>query len=191
MAERVISGGQTGADEAGLAVAKKLGIPTGSTMPKGWLTEAGPRPDLATAYGLMEAATANYPERPKLKVLASDGTVVFGDSRSRGSMLTARPCQRHGRPCCMIPLGKDTGAAVDRLRSWLAEHRIRTLNVAGNRASRAPGIEGSWRQSWNERWSTWLGIASRPGKLGRRRLSRRTPDPADGRGVRLRASPGP
>ena len=47
MIERVISGGQTGADQAGLAVAKRLGIPTGGCMPKGWLTEAGPRPDFA------------------------------------------------------------------------------------------------------------------------------------------------
>ena len=31
--ERVISGGQTGADQAGLAVAKKRGIPTGGHMP--------------------------------------------------------------------------------------------------------------------------------------------------------------
>ena len=41
----------------------------------------------------------------------------------------------------MIPLGEDTGAAADRLLSWLTEHRITTLNVAGNRASQAPGIE--------------------------------------------------
>ena len=27
------------------------------------------------------------------------------------------------------------------LRVWIAEHGIRTLNVAGNRASQAPGIE--------------------------------------------------
>jgi hypothetical protein len=141
MVERVISGGQTGADQAGLAAAKRLGIPTGGTMPKGWLTETGPRPDLASAYDLTEAATAEYPERTKLNVLASDGTVVFGDSRSRGSMLTARLCQRHSKPCCMIPLGEDPDAAADRLLSWLAQHRIRTLNVAGNRASQALGIE--------------------------------------------------
>ena len=89
MIERVISGGQTGADQAGLAVAKRLGIPTGGCMPKGWLTEAGPRPDLGATYGLEEAETAAYPERTERNVLASDGTVVFGDARSRGSMLTA------------------------------------------------------------------------------------------------------
>ena len=73
-------------------------------MPKGWLTEVGPRPDLAVTYGLEEAETAAYPERTERNVLASDGTVVFGDARSRGSMLTASLCQRHGKPCCMVPL---------------------------------------------------------------------------------------
>ena len=75
MIERVISGGQTGADQAGLAVAKRLGVPTGGYLPKGWLTEAGPRPDLGATYGLEEAETAAYPERTERNVLASDGTV--------------------------------------------------------------------------------------------------------------------
>ena len=140
MVERVIAGGQAGADQAGLAVAKRLGVPTGGCMPKGWLTEDGPRPDLAATYGLEEAETAAYSERTARNVLASDGTVVFGDGRSRGSMLTSRLCQRHGKPCCMVPLDGDGDAAAAALRSWLAEHRIRTLNVAGNRASQAPGV---------------------------------------------------
>ena len=63
MIERIISGGQTGADQTGLAVAKRLGISTGGYMPKGWLTEDGPRPDLAATYGLEEATTSTYPER--------------------------------------------------------------------------------------------------------------------------------
>ena len=54
MVRKIISGGQTGADQAGLAVAKRLGIPTGGFVPKGFLTEAGPRPDLAAEYGLEE-----------------------------------------------------------------------------------------------------------------------------------------
>ena len=56
MVERVISGGQTGADQAGLAAAKLLGC-----MRRGWLTEDGSRSDLAAAYGLPEAETAVIP----------------------------------------------------------------------------------------------------------------------------------
>ena len=109
-------------------------------MPKGWLTEAGPRPGLGVAYGLEEADTAAYPERTERNVLASDGTVVFGDARSRGSMLTARLCRRHAKPCLMVSLGSDPIDAAGKLRAWIAEHSVRTLNVAGNRASQAPGI---------------------------------------------------
>jgi Circularly permutated YpsA SLOG family len=51
MIELVISGGQTGADQAGLRAARASGIRCGGMAPKGWLTEAGPAPWLAD-YGL-------------------------------------------------------------------------------------------------------------------------------------------
>ena len=38
MVTKIISGGQTGADQPGPAVAKHLGIPTGCFVPKGFLT---------------------------------------------------------------------------------------------------------------------------------------------------------
>ena len=63
MVERVIAGGQTGADQAGFAVAKRLGIPTGGYMPKDWLTDEGPQPNLAMIYGLEGIPTSAYPER--------------------------------------------------------------------------------------------------------------------------------
>ena len=119
MIKRVISGGQTGADQAGLAVAKRLGIPTGGFVPKGFLTEAGPRPDLAAEYGLEETDTSAYPERTERNVRPADGTVVFGDARSRGSMLTARLCRRHGKPCRTIPLDAAPDQAARQLRAWL------------------------------------------------------------------------
>jgi hypothetical protein len=137
---RIVSGGQTGADQAGLAVARRLGIPTGGTMPKGFLTEDGPRPDLAREFGLEAAPSPDYPARAELNVIAADGTVIFGDARSRGSLLTAELCGRHGRPCLVVAPGEPVAAAAGRLRAWLDANGIRTLNVAGNRASQAPGI---------------------------------------------------
>jgi hypothetical protein len=59
---------------------------------------------LAELYGLAETATAAYAERTERNVLASDGTIVFGDRRSPGSMLTARLCRQHGKPYRMVPL---------------------------------------------------------------------------------------
>jgi hypothetical protein len=53
MIELVITGGHTGADQAGLRAARACGIPTGGWVPRGWLTEAGPAPWLAD-WGLIE-----------------------------------------------------------------------------------------------------------------------------------------
>ena len=49
---RIISGGQTGADIAGLRVAKDLDIPTGGTLPIGHFTEDGANYGLQGRYGL-------------------------------------------------------------------------------------------------------------------------------------------
>jgi hypothetical protein len=45
MIRKIISGGQTGADQAALDAAIKLGIPHGGWIPKGRLTEKGTLPD--------------------------------------------------------------------------------------------------------------------------------------------------
>jgi hypothetical protein len=50
-----------------------------------------PRPDLAAEYGLDETVTASYAERTERSVQLADGTVVFGDRASPGSMGTDPP----------------------------------------------------------------------------------------------------
>jgi hypothetical protein len=140
---RVISGGQTGADQAGLATARRLGIRTGGMMPKGVLTEEGPRPDLARAYDLEEAAAPGDRARAERNVFAACGTVIFGDAHAPGAPLTVWPCRRHRRPCLVIAPCLSVEDAAAWLRQWLDEHAIGTLNVAGNRASQAPEIPDS------------------------------------------------
>lgn len=51
---RIISGGQTGVDQAALRAAKRVGLPTGGWMPKGFLVEYDFRPDFAELYGMQE-----------------------------------------------------------------------------------------------------------------------------------------
>jgi hypothetical protein len=51
MLERIITGGQTGADQAGWRVAQAFGIRTGGGRPRGFLTEEGPRPALISGPG--------------------------------------------------------------------------------------------------------------------------------------------
>jgi hypothetical protein len=74
--EMVISGGQTGVDQAALRAARAAGMPTGGWAPRGFLTEDGPAPWLA-GWGLKESARPGYPARTGLNVRQSDATLLF------------------------------------------------------------------------------------------------------------------
>ena len=54
----VISGGQSGADRAGLEAARIVGVQTGGTAPSGFATSEGAKLDLGTVYGLKELPAA-------------------------------------------------------------------------------------------------------------------------------------
>jgi hypothetical protein len=65
MLRKVISGGQTGVDQAFLRAAWRACLETGGTAPKGWRTDKGPNPGLAQ-YGLKEHWFSNaYPTHPR------------------------------------------------------------------------------------------------------------------------------
>jgi hypothetical protein len=102
MLERVISGFQTGADIAGIYAARAHGIPTGGAMPRGFLTEDGPRPDYAELYGAVELPTPSYPERTRRNVADGDGTLWFGDWHSPGGKATLDACRLRGKPFLIV-----------------------------------------------------------------------------------------
>lgn len=129
---RVISGGQSGADRAGLEVARALGIPTGGTAPKGWRTEYGPDLDLRDVFGLVESESLGYDARTLANVRGSDGTVVFG-AATGGTGLTLGYCRVLEKPHL-----HNSDAAT--LRAWITEFDIKILNVAGSRHSKNPRI---------------------------------------------------
>jgi hypothetical protein len=143
---KVISGGQTGADQAGLRAARLAGIGTGGHAPRGWLTETGPAPGLR-AYGLMEHP-GGYAARTTANVRSSDATLAFEAVRSAGTDLTCRECERLGRPLLVVVLRvwgnavrpRDAALSPRDVADWLTEQAVATLNVAGNREGRAPGI---------------------------------------------------
>jgi hypothetical protein len=109
MFERVISGGQTGADQAGLRAARACGIPTGGWAPRGWLTEAGPAPWLAD-WGLAECPEGEteaerYRARRFRCVKDCDAVLLFGDNTSQGSKGLNRDRAGQGKPCVHIKAG--------------------------------------------------------------------------------------
>ena len=68
MIEKIISGGQTGADQAALDAAIKLGVSHGGWIPKGRITEEGVLPH---KYKLKQMPTDSYPKRTEQNVLES------------------------------------------------------------------------------------------------------------------------
>lgn len=135
MVKKIISGGQTGADQAALDVAIKLGIPHGGWIPKGRLTENGP---LEAKYQLQEMETANYNKRTEQNVIDSHGTLIISHGMlTGGSEYTREMATYHNRPWLHIDLNTTSDFhAAQKIQSWIKDHHIETLNVAGPRASK-------------------------------------------------------
>ncbi|MBA4150339.1 MAG: putative molybdenum carrier protein [Verrucomicrobia bacterium] len=137
--KKIISGGQTGADRAGLDFAIANGVPHGGWCPAGRFAEDGKIPK---RYALRETPGANYPERTEFNVRDSDGTVIFSlaGELAGGSRLTYWMAIKHRKPCLHISKERDGSAAREKLREFILRNRINTLNVAGPRASTEPAI---------------------------------------------------
>jgi hypothetical protein len=134
---RVISGAQTGVDQAGLRAAKRFNIPTGGSMPKGYLTEDGPRPEFAEMYGVVELDSTDYPTQTRRNIEDADATIWFDDWRSWGGRMTIDHCRMVGRPFFVVmPMVTQPVRVAD----WIRETGVRVLNVAGDRESKSPGI---------------------------------------------------
>lgn len=137
--KRIISGGQTGADRAGLDAAIELGIPTGGYVPKGRRSEDGGVP---LKYPLIELDSYDYLIRTERNVVESDATLIFTVlGLTGGSLRTQQFAAKHKRPCKRINLDRlgDNVAAAE-IREWLSDNQIETLNIAGSRESKLPGV---------------------------------------------------
>lgn len=138
---KIISGGQTGADRAGLDVAIKLGLAHGGTVPRGRRSEDGGVP---AQYQMVEHTSADYPPRTKCNVEDADASIIFLPKfrASRGSRLTVSYAAASLKPYLVITFDRTMGinqAAVP-LAHFLKEHNPQTLNIAGPRESTTPGV---------------------------------------------------
>ena len=142
MLDKIISGGQTGADQAGLRAARAAGIPTGGFAPLGWLIES-PKSRTALAapwladFGLVECQEPGYKQRTIANVQAADATLWFGRVDSPIAKLTLETLGSHGKTNLVIIQGHRPSAVVEFFRQnpW-----IKVVNITGNSESRVPGI---------------------------------------------------
>src|SRR5438477_3503455 len=139
MIKKIISGGQTGADRAVLDFAVAHRIPHGGWCPCGRVAEDGTIP---CRYQLIETPSADSAQRTEWNVRDSDGTVIFSlaPKLSGGSKKTFEFAHQYQKPCLHLSGEREGADAAKKLSQFLAEHRIKILNVAGSRESEEPGI---------------------------------------------------
>lgn len=136
--DKVISGGQSGADHGGLVAARKAGVATGGWMPRGFRTLDGPKPGRARLYGLREHPSPAYPPRTFANARDADATVRFAVNwSSPGELCTSRVCRTLHRP--MYDVDMTHLLLVTPFVRWLREHDVSVLNVAGHSEQSHPG----------------------------------------------------
>lgn len=134
--EKIISGGQTGVDRAGLDAAMEAGIPVGGYCPEGRLAEDGTVP---VHYPLIELHRGGYPARTEKNVMESDGTLILNvGTLSGGTRLTLEYARKHAKSCLVVQLNHKP--ETEQVAQWLKEHNIRVLNIAGPRESKSLGL---------------------------------------------------
>lgn len=136
MLQRLVSGGQTGVDRAALDVALDVGLPCGGWCPKGRRAEDG---ILSSRYPLKETPSEEYAQRTTWNVRDADGTLILTmGPATGGTAQTIDDAIRLKKPYLMIDVAAPADPAA--IRTWLVANQIRTLNVAGPRESKCPGI---------------------------------------------------
>lgn len=136
--QKVISGGQTGADMGGILGAKDAGIKTGGYAAKNFMTEDGPNPKLKEEYELTDSGF-DYVGRTNLNAKNSDVTFWFGTTDSRGFFATLRSCRMTGKQMINNPTPKH-------MADYIRRSGVKVINIAGNRESHAPGIQKKVRE---------------------------------------------
>ena len=153
---KIISGGQTGADLAGLWVAKKLGFRTGGVAPNCFITEVGSKPTLKALFGLTDHGS--YKTRTIKNVRDADLTIIFAKNvSSPGTVLTVNSCLKYVKPYVLIKDERGFDESIENF--WLTPERsgawVRAkkmidsasddeladnfiINVAGNASRKAP-----------------------------------------------------
>jgi hypothetical protein len=148
---KIISGGQTGIDQAALLVASEMGIETEGWCPRGGLDENNR--SLLGQYNLKEIPGLNLeesiPARTKRNIDDSDGTLIIVPSISDthkipdGTTLTIEYAKQKNKPCLIIAINDidhNNSCHAKTIKNWIKEHNIKILNIAGPRESSHPGI---------------------------------------------------
>ena len=146
---KIISGGQTGVDQAALGAARDCGLEIGGWCPPGPMCEDGVIPP---EFPLKETPQERSPDAPDVprsqrtewNVRDSDGVLVItgrvgpdanADPGTRWAMKCAK---QSGKPLLICDV--DDADALEKIRAWLTQFRIETVSVGGPSEGTSPGI---------------------------------------------------
>ncbi len=136
MLKKIISGGQTGVDRAGLDAAMNAGIPIGGYCPRDRRAEDGKIPDI---YPLQELESREFHFRTEKNVVESDGTLILNKGTlTEGTKLTYDYTVQHGKPVLIVQLDSEQLIEPPDVVRWIHGQQIITLNIAGPRESKFP-----------------------------------------------------
>ncbi len=139
---KIVSGGQTGADRAALDAGLAAGLAVGGWCPRGRGAEDGVIP---SRYPLEETPREALIQRTEWNVRDSDGTLILNLGELEGGTLkTIEFAVSHGKPFTVVAL--DGAPAPAEVVDWIAAEGIETLNIAGPRESKRPGIHDRARR---------------------------------------------
>jgi hypothetical protein len=145
--KKVISGGQTGVDQAALRAAQKRGLTCGGWCPPRRMCEAGTIPSHLPLKETPKEHSHLAPKVPRSQrtewnVRDSDGTLILQplhiERDDPGTKWTGQCAARYGRP--LLVCDPADPSAPDVIKQWLTALPIQTLNVAGPSEGTVPGI---------------------------------------------------
>jgi hypothetical protein len=134
----LVSGGQTGADRGGIEAAIEMDAHYTGWCPKGRRAEDGRIPDHIV---LTESRSEGYLLRTEINVAFAGATLIFtygpltGGSKKTLEFITAQ-----SKPYMWIDLHNE-GDYAPAILQFIHDHQVTFLNIAGNRESKAPGIQ--------------------------------------------------
>lgn len=143
--KRVISGGQTGTDQAALQAAIDKGVDHGGWCPPGRLCETGTIPEIFILKETDEERDQTAPrirrsQRTIWNVRDSDGTLIFSikNEVDIGSQLSKHSARINKKPY-LVANPFDTNS-ISLIKNWLDENDIEVLNISGPSEDNYPGI---------------------------------------------------
>jgi len=136
----IISGGQSGVDRAALDVARKCKINHGGWCPQGRLAEdISPLP---SHYHLQETSSTDPNVRTEKNVDEADATLILLPNKTykmtSGTLFTVEYAIATKNQYLILSLAQPP--ARKNFIHWLSQYKVQTLNIAGPRESKVPGI---------------------------------------------------